>query len=121
MIFRDYATTGDGQLTALQLLSYVKREGRPLSELARAMRRYPQCLVNIKTTPEGKLAFYTDHEVAALIAEATEALGTRGRILVRPSGTEPLLRVMVESETEEETNRICSDVADKMASILSQY
>ncbi len=121
VIFRDYATTGDGQLTALQLLSYMKREGRPLSELARAMRRYPQCLVNIKTTPEGKLAFYTDHEVAALIAEATETLGTRGRILVRPSGTEPLLRVMVESETEEETERICHEVADKMASILAQY
>lgn len=121
VIFRDHATTGDGQLTALQLLSFMKREGKPLSELAQVMRRYPQCLVNIKTTPAGKLAFYTDHDVAAVLAQAEKDLGTRGRLVVRPSGTEPLLRVMVESETEEETERVAHAVADKLTALLAQY
>ena len=121
VIMRDYATTGDGQLTALQLLSFMKREGKTLSELASVMRRYPQCLVNIKTTPEGKLAFYTDRDVAKILEEATESLGDRGRLVVRPSGTEPLLRVMVESETEEETERVAKETAEKIREKLSQY
>ncbi len=121
VIFRDYATTGDGQLTALQLLSYIKREGKPLSELKKVMRRYPQCLVNIKTTPEGKLAFFTDKEISGILEQATAFLGDRGRLVVRPSGTEPLLRVMVESETEEETNRVAHETADKIKERLSQY
>lgn len=121
VIFRDYATTGDGQLTALQLLSYVKRAGKPLSELKTVMRRYPQCLVNIKTTPEGKLAFFTDKDIAALLEETSAFLGERGRLLVRPSGTEPLLRVMVESETEEETERVAHETADKIRERLAQY
>jgi phosphoglucosamine mutase len=121
IIFRDYATTGDGQLSALQLLSLMKREGKTLSEMASVMRRYPQCLVNIKTTPEGKLAFFTDREVARILEDATEALADRGRLVVRPSGTEPLLRVMVESETEEETNRVANETAEKLREKLSQY
>ncbi len=121
VIFRDYATTGDGQLTALQLLSYMKRAAKPLSELKTVMRRYPQSLVNIKTTPEGKLAFFTDKDIAALLEETSARLGERGRLLVRPSGTEPLLRVMVESETEEETIRIASETAEKIREKLAQY
>lgn len=121
VIFRDYATTGDGQLTALQLLSYIKREGKPLSELKTVMRRYPQALVNIRTTPEGKLAFFTDKEIAKIVEGASEALSDRGRLVVRPSGTEPLLRVMVESETEEETNRIANETAEKIKEILARY
>lgn len=121
IIMRDYATTGDGQLTALQLLSLLKREGKPLSDLACVMRRYPQCLVNIKTTPEGKLAFYTDRDVAKILDEATKALENRGRLVVRPSGTEPLLRVMVESETEEETVRVANETAEKIRARLAEY
>ena len=121
IIFKDYATTGDGQLTALQLLSYLKREGKTLSELAKVMRRYPQCLVNVRTTPEGKLAFYTDKDVAKIVEEASASLGTRGRLVVRPSGTEPLLRVMVESETEEETTRVAQETAEKIREKLAQY
>ena len=121
VIFRDYATTGDGQLTALQLLSYMKREGKTLSELSGVMRRYPQCLVNIKTTPAGKLAFYTDHDVASILDEVGKELANRGRLVVRPSGTEPLLRVMVESETEEETSRIAHETAERIREKLAQY
>ena len=121
VIMRDYATTGDGQLTALQLLSLLKREKKPFSVLASVMRRYPQCLVNIKTTPEGKLAFYTDKDVARILKEAEAQLEGRGRIVVRPSGTEPLLRVMVESETEEETRRVAEETAESIRICLSAY
>ena len=85
------------------------------------MRRYPQCLVNIKTTPEGKLAFFTDKDIAALLEETSAFLGERGRLLVRPSGTEPLLRVMVESETEDETVRVANETANKIRERLAQY
>ncbi|MCQ2385349.1 MAG: phosphoglucosamine mutase [Clostridia bacterium] len=121
LIFRNYATTGDGQLTAVQLLSFMKREGKPLSELSKVMRRYPQSLVNVKTTPEGKLAFYTDREINEKIQKVTEFLGTRGRLVVRPSGTEPLLRVMVESETEEETKQVAEETAAFIREKLSAY
>lgn len=119
IILRDHATTGDGQLTAVELLSLMRREGKSLSELASVMRHYPQCLVNIRTTPEGKIAFYTDREIAVLLEETGRALEGRGRLVVRPSGTEPLLRVMVESETEEETERVAHEVAEKIRERLS--
>lgn len=121
IIFRDYATTGDGQLTALLLLTYMQREGKKFSELAGVMHRYPQSIVNIKVTPEAKLAFYTDKDVAAIVAKTEKDLGTRGRLVVRPSGTEPLLRIMVESETVEETERVARLTANKIAKKLAQY
>ena len=121
IIIRNHATTGDGQLTALQLLSLMKREGKPLSLLASVMRRYPQSLVNIRTTAEGKLAFFTDKEISAILEEAEHTLGTRGRIVVRPSGTEPLVRVMVESETEEETVRVAEETAERIRACLKEY
>ena len=96
VIFLDFATTGDGQLTAAQLLSLVKRRETKLSNLAVLMKRYPQVLVNVEVAPEGKLRFYTDDAVKAAIDRAKKTLGKDGRIIVRPSGTEPLLRVMVE-------------------------
>lgn len=118
IIFRNFATTGDGELTALQLLCQRKREGRPLSEMGKVMRRYPQHMVNIRVSPEGRLAFYTDQAVRQTIEQAQNDLGERGRILVRPSGTEPLIRVMVESETEEETVRVAEDTAARIADQL---
>jgi phosphoglucosamine mutase len=98
VIFLDRATTGDGLLTGLRLLSIMARSGRPLSELATVMRRLPQVLVNVRVADRQGLA-----EAAGVwrAVEAEEArLGERGRVLVRPSGTEPLVRVMVEAETE---------------------
>ena len=76
------------------------------------MKRYPQTIVNIKISAEGKLAFYTDSEVNAKIDAVKEALGDTGRILVRPSGTEPLIRVMVEGSDEAEIERLANEVAD---------
>lgn len=112
IIFRDLATTGDGQLTAVQLLSLLKRKGRSLSELASVVKRYPQTILNVRVSPEGKIAFYTCAELKAVIDEAKEKLGTSGRVVVRPSGTEPLLRVMVEAETNEITNAFANEIAE---------
>ena len=112
IIFRDFATTGDGQLTAVQLLSIVKRSGKKLSELASVMKKYPQVTLNVKVSPKGKSAFYTDKEIAAKIDDAKKMLGKDGRIVVRPSGTEPLIRVMVEGMDTEKIERIVSDVAE---------
>ncbi len=111
IIFRDFATTGDGQLTAAQLLSHLNAEKRPLSELAAVMTRYPQVSVNIRTTTEGKIAFYTDKTIEETITKAKEELGTSGRIVVRPSGTEPLIRVMVEGKDENQIDTIAKKVA----------
>ena len=102
IIFLDYATTGDGELSGAMILSIMKRTGEKLSSLAKVMERMPQVLINVKVSAEGKLAFYTDKEVKAEIKRVTEILGDRGRILVRVSGTEPLVRVMLEGENLEE-------------------
>lgn len=120
IIFRDFATTGDGQLTAAQLLSHLKSEKRTLSSLAAVMSRYPQISVNIKTTPEGKLAFYTDRSIDETVLAAKEKLGDNGRIVVRPSGTEPLIRVMVEGKNEKEIEEIANCVSDFIKEKLSQ-
>ncbi len=112
VIFRDFATTGDGQLTATQLLCHMRCEGKTLSELASVMTRYPQTMINVTISNEGKISFYTDKEIDVKINEAKEKLGKSGRIIVRPSGTEPLIRVMVEGMDTVEIEAIAKDVAD---------
>ena len=112
VIFRDFATTGDGQLTACQLLSLIARKGKKLSELASVMTRYPQTIVNLKVSAEAKVLFYTDKDIKDVIDNAKNALGKTGRIVVRPSGTEPLIRVMAEGENMEQIEKITAEVAD---------
>ena len=111
IIFRDFATTGDGQLTAVQLLSYLKRCGRPLRELAQVMPQYPQYSLNLAVSAEGKRHFFTNSAIKAAIEAAKTALGSGGRIVVRPSGTEPLIRVMAEGEDAELTRTQAESVA----------
>jgi phosphoglucosamine mutase len=104
VIFRDHATTGDGILTGLVLADIVHRAGRPLAELAEgAMTRLPQVLVNLRV--DGSAADAVNAAMPSVQAAEAE-LGTRGRVLVRASGTEPLVRVMVEAPTEEEAGRV---------------
>lgn len=111
IIFRDFATTGDGQLTAIQLLCQLRRTGAKLSDLRTCMTRYPQTIENLRVSPEGKLAFYTDPVIHDAIENAKEALGDKGRILVRASGTEPVMRVMVEHQSIDTAKEICQSVA----------
>lgn len=112
IIFRDFATTGDGELTAAHLLSIVHRRDAKLSSLGTLMARYPQVMVNVNISAEGKLRFYTDVEVKNAVEKAKEKLGENGRIIVRPSGTEPLLRVMIEGEDPEYIGVLANSVAD---------
>ncbi len=108
VIFRDFSTTGDGQLTAIQLLCHMRSSNKKLSELASVMKRYPQVMKNVRVSPEGKLAFYNNEAVRSIIDEKKELLGDNGRIVVRVSGTEPLIRVMAEG-LDLETIQKCTD------------
>ncbi|HEX7268324.1 MAG TPA: phosphoglucosamine mutase [Streptosporangiaceae bacterium] len=112
IIMLDHATTGDGLLTALHLLAAVAREQVPLADLAKVMTRYPQVLVNVAGVDKMRVA--ASPEVAAQVAAATAELGRSGRILVRPSGTEPTVRVMVEAVDPERARHL----ADRLASVI---
>jgi phosphoglucosamine mutase len=113
VIFRRYATTGDGLLTAVRFLSLAAARGVGMGELAAVMRRYPQVLVNVPIDDRESVS--SSATVAAAVREAERALGDTGRVLLRPSGTEPLVRVMVEAETREEADRHARAIADVVA------
>lgn len=112
IIFLDNATTGDGQLSALKLLNVIKNSGKSLAELAGEMEVYPQILVNVKVTPEGKAAYADDKVIQSKIAEVEAKLGGDGRVLVRLSGTEPLIRVMLEGKDIDEITALANEIAD---------
>ena len=99
IIFLDHNTTGDGMLTALQLLSVIKDTGKSLAELASDVTTYPQELLNIKVAD--KAAAMENDRLKAVVAEVETEMAGNGRVLVRPSGTEPLLRIMAEAPTTE--------------------
>lgn len=110
VIMLDYNTTGDGMLTAIQLLDVLKAEGKTLHELASRMRKYPQILVNIQVGDKTKLD--GNANVAAAVREVEEKLGDSGRVLVRPSGTEPIVRVMAEGPDEDELRAYVDQIVD---------
>jgi phosphoglucosamine mutase len=116
VIFREHATTGDGLLTAVRFLSLAARTGLTARELAAAMQRYPQVLLNVEVPDPGALDDAASVDEAIAIAE--QELDGRGRILVRASGTEPLIRVMVEAETETDAHRHAEAVALVVRSAL---
>lgn len=109
LIFLQHHTTGDGILSALQVLAAMKRERKPLSELAKVMKVYPQCLINIDVTSKPDISGIP--EIVTAIRHVEEKLGTEGRVLVRYSGTQNLCRVMVEGPTDEATERYCTSIA----------
>jgi len=110
IVFLDYNTTGDGLLTGIQLVNIMKITGKRLSELASEMTIYPQELVNVRVTD--KHAVTQNEKVAAVITQVEQEMAGNGRVLVRPSGTEPLVRVMVEAATEESCKEYVSRIAD---------
>ena len=114
VIFRQHATTGDGLLTAVRFLSLAAARGVSLAELAGAMRRRPQVMVNIRVADRDGIT--EARAVEEAVAAAEVALGGGGRVLVRPSGTEPLIRVMVEAETEATARQHADAIADAIRS-----
>lgn len=110
IILREYMTTGDGQLTAVQLLDAMKKDGRPLSQIASLMRVYPQVLLNVRGDREKLKALKGDPSLQKRQQELEEQMKGNGRILVRPSGTEPVVRIMVEGPEE----KMIMDIAKAM-------
>ena len=117
-IFRRYATTGDGQLTALQFLDLLHRSGRKASELVAGCRRFPQVLINVPVADKAKKeAVMAAQSIRDAVAEQEAALAGSGRVLVRPSGTEALIRVMVEAATQDDAQK----VAEHLANVIKKY
>ena len=107
IIFLDYMPTGDGQLAALQFLNILSHSGKKASELAGMIRQYPQLLKNVRVTSnEQKTAIMHAESLQQAIEAAERELGADGRVLIRPSGTEPLIRVMVEAGSEQQAEQI---------------
>jgi phosphoglucosamine mutase len=112
VIFADHATTGDGVLTGLQLAAQVALTGRPLKELAKVMTKLPQVLINVKGVDRTRVE--GDEVVAEAVSAAEAELGDTGRVLLRPSGTEPVVRVMVEAGDQ----ATAQDVAERLAQVV---
>jgi len=113
MIFREFATTGDGQLTALQMLALLKESGKKASELFGACPRYPQTLINVPVADnDAKKAIMASNKLWDAVKQEEEALAGKGRVLVRASGTEALMRVMVEAESEQAAHSCARRLAD---------
>jgi phosphoglucosamine mutase len=110
VIMTKFATTGDGILTGLHLVAEMARTGRTIAELASVMTVYPQVLVNVRGVDHHSLR--SDAVIAQAVTAAEEGLGDTGRVLLRPSGTEPMVRVMVEAEHQDEADRIAHSLAD---------
>ena len=114
IIFSKYASTGDGILTSLKIMEVMMARKKKLSELAEGFTVYPQVLTNVRVTD--KKAAQDDADVQAAVKKVTEELGDTGRILVRESGTEPVVRVMVEAESEE----ICQKYVDMVVNVIKE-
>jgi len=109
IIFRDRSTTGDGLLTAIELTGAMRSAGQPLSSLADRIPRLPQVVINSVVSRRDD--WQDDPDFAAAVDRATAEMGDRGRILVRPSGTEPKIRIMVEGDDADEIDRIAGELA----------
>lgn len=116
VIILDHATTGDGTLTGLMLAARVASSGRSLKELASVMERLPQVLINVPDVDRSRVS--TSGELATAVAEAERELGETGRVLLRPSGTEPLVRVMVEAADIDQARAVAGRLADVVKSAL---
>ena len=115
IIFLDKTTTGDGILSSIQLVRAVLKSGKNASELSDEIKIYPQVLVNAKVTNENKKRYTEDEEVVKAFDEVSAKLGDTGRLLVRPSGTEPLVRVMIEGEDTESITEMAEELADMLS------
>lgn len=113
VILSEFATTGDGVLTGLMLAAQIASSGKSIAELAAIMTKLPQVLINVSGVDRGSVK--SNEELQAAVTAAELQLGSRGRVLLRPSGTEPLVRVMVEAPTEAEANEVATQLADAVS------
>jgi phosphoglucosamine mutase len=112
VVLSEYATTGDGVLTALHLMSEMKATGKSMAELAAIVNRLPQVLINVPNVDKSSVS---KSAVSEAVAKLEQELGSTGRILLRPSGTEPLIRVMVEAATADQAQKVAKELADVVA------
>lgn len=119
MIFLDYNTTGDGVLSSLMLSQIIKEEGKTLSQLSSVMNKYPQVLVNARIKNENKDKYMEFEDIKSEIERIENLLDGYGRVLIRPSGTEPLVRVMIEGKEESQINKLATDLANLIEKKLS--
>ena len=112
VIFKDFANTGDGELTSIQILNTMSKDGKKLSELASVMKRYPQVLINVKVKEEAKGQYENDGDVTEVIQKIETELAGEGRVLIRPSGTEALIRVMIEGLEQKVIDKQAKEIAD---------
>ncbi|MDD3873697.1 MAG: hypothetical protein PHE01_05665, partial [Methanosarcina sp.] len=111
IIFLQYNTTGDGILSAIQLVKSLKQSGKKLSELGDQVETYPQILINARVKNENKKKYINDPEIAVRIKEIEEQMAGEGRVLIRPSGTEPLVRIMLEGKDSDSMGKMGQDLA----------
>lgn len=116
IIFLDYITTGDGMLSALQLVNVIKETGRTLSDLASEMEKFPQVLKNVRVVDKKEV--FENPKISEVIEKVESQMGDQGRVLVRPSGTEPLVRVMVEAPTIEDCHKYVDQVVQVIEELL---
>ena len=112
IIFKEYTTTGDGVLSSLQFMKALKSGGKKPSQLAEEIEIFPQVLVNAKINNDYKKTYMNDEDVSNAIKEVESVLADNGRVLIRPSGTEPLVRVMLEGSDQEQLHQLARKLAD---------
>ncbi|MBA2716960.1 MAG: phosphoglucosamine mutase, partial [Propionibacteriales bacterium] len=117
VIMSQHATTGDGVLAALHVAARLASTGQSLAELAAVMTKYPQTLINVADVDRSRT--YTDETITAAVTAAERELGSTGRVLLRPSGTEPLVRVMVEASSAQQADAVAHRLADVVRAALS--
>ncbi len=119
IIFGDLAPTGDGQLTAIQLAATLRQSGKRLSELASILQPFPRVSVNLPVTQAEKLIFSSDPKISDAIKRATDRVGSDGRLIVRPSGTEPVIRITAERHTEADALKSTASLAEELTKIFN--
>ena len=119
VILLDYNPTGDGNLTSLMLMKAILEKGKKASECAKIVNIYPQVLINAKVSTDKKYDYEKDEEILKAIKELEEEFSGNGRVLIRPSGTEPKVRVMIEGEDQEYITKRAKELADLIENKLS--
>lgn len=112
VIFKDFANTGDGELTSLQILNIMAKTGKSLNKLSKVMKKYPQVLINANVSKEGKEKYKDRNDIHDMVSRYEQKMRGDGRIVVRPSGTENYIRVMIEGSNVEEITNICKEIAN---------